>query len=146
MAWAIFAFGFVVIGLAVAVALGRGGQMQAEPVLDTPRGRIPEGPVDDDFLDGLVVPRRLNGYDTGQVDRFLASWVSGPPAGVDGVRFDVRLRGYDMGVVDRLLARMGEQAAQAVAVPDPGSPEPDHADAPGEEQSPSGADSGPPNG
>lgn len=119
MAWVIFGFGFVVIGLAVAVALGKGGQMQAVPVIDTPRGRIPEGPVDAAFLRGLVLPRRTNGYDTFQVDRFLAGFVAGQATPPGGVRFDVSFRGYDMGIVDSLLDRMERQLATADAAAPP---------------------------
>lgn len=124
MAWVIFGFGFVVIALAVAVALGKGGEMQAKPVIDTPRGRIPEGAVDAGFLEGLVLPRRTNGYATAQVDRYLADFVAGTAAIPGEVRFDVAFRGYDMGIVDSLLDRMERQLAMAATAtgPDPVEP------------------------
>ena len=62
MSWIVFAFGFVVIALAVAVALGRFGEMQAKPVLDAARGRIPDGPVDAQFLSALMLPTRGRWY------------------------------------------------------------------------------------
>ncbi len=123
MSWIVFAFGFVVIALAVAVALGRFGEMQAKPVLDTARGRIPDGPVDAQFLSALMLPTRGSGYSTPQVDDYLEAVVAGTAGPVDQARFDVRSGGYDMAVVDEILERVKLQQAAVSAPADPAVPD-----------------------
>lgn len=123
MSWIVFAFGFVVIALAVAVALGRFGEMQAKPVLDAARGRIPDGPVDAQFLSALMLPTRGSGYSTPQVDGYLVAVVAGTAGPVDQARFDVRSGGYDMAVVDEILERVKLQQAAVSAPADPAVPD-----------------------
>ncbi|NHB85559.1 hypothetical protein G7085_15660 [Tessaracoccus sp. HDW20] len=108
---AIVAVGVVVLGLAAYAALGNLGEMPAGPVTDNPKGRVPEGPVDGEFLASAVLPRRVNGYGRDEVDAYLASVVAGEAAPPSEVTFPVTFAGYDMAVIDELLERIEQQRA-----------------------------------
>ncbi len=75
------------------------------PVTDRPKAHIPEGPVDEQFVEGLSLPTAGTGYRRSQVDALLAAHVAG--AGIEpGTRFDVVRKGYDMQAVDAVIERM----------------------------------------
>lgn len=61
-----------VLGLAALVAVGRFGQMQAEPVRDTYRPPVPEGELRADDLQGIRFGITPLGYDMAQVDEVMA--------------------------------------------------------------------------
>ncbi len=102
---ALVAVAIVVVGLAAFVGLGRLGEMPAEAVVDRPRGRIPAGPVTDEFLAELRIPTAWTGYAPKQVDSYLRAVVDGMAPPACETVFDVVRRGYDMQVVDEVLLR-----------------------------------------
>ncbi|QNP57389.1 hypothetical protein [Tessaracoccus defluvii] len=61
----------VVFGLAAYLGLGKLGEMPQHAVHDRPKGRIPDGPVDEAFLAEARIPVAAHGYDRGQVDGVL---------------------------------------------------------------------------
>lgn len=120
---AIVAVGVVIIGIAAYAATGRLGEMPDEAVTDDPRGRVPEGAVDEAFLAGLIIPTRLNGYAPDGVDEHLAAVVAGTAPPSRDVRFPVVRGGYNMAVVDEILERVSarEEAPPVVSDADPGT-------------------------
>ena len=95
----------VVFGLAAYLGLGKLGEMPQHAVHDRPKGRIPDGPVDEAFLAEARIPVAAHGYDRGQVDGLLRRIADGEGVEPGAVLFDVVRRGYDMQVVDDLLDR-----------------------------------------
>lgn len=61
-----------VLGLAALVAVGRFGQMQAEPVRDTYQPPVPEGALRASDLAGIRFGIAPMGYDMEQVDELMA--------------------------------------------------------------------------
>ncbi|MHA6524204.1 hypothetical protein [Tessaracoccus sp. G1721] len=114
---AIVAVAIVVLGLAAFAGMGRLGEMPADPVIDRPRGRVPEGPVTREFLARAVLPTAWSGYARDQVDRYLAAVADGEAAPPSETLFDVVRRGYDMQVVDELLLRPGYERPKAAEAP-----------------------------
>ncbi len=108
MVWAIVVVAIAVLGVAAWAGTGRLGEMP-DGVTDRPKAHIPEGHVDQDFLEGMSLPVASTGYRRSQVDEALSSHVSGEPVDADQ-RFDVVRRGYDMQAVDAILARMRTSA------------------------------------
>ena len=104
MVWVTVVVAIAVLGAAAWAGTGRLGEMP-EPVDDRPKGHVPEGPVDERFLEEMALPVVGTGYDRGQVDARLASHVAGEVADPDA-RFDVVRRGYDMQAVDTILDRL----------------------------------------
>ena len=141
---AIVAVGIVVLGLAAYAALGHLGEMPGDPVTDSPRGRVPDGPIDAEFVASAVLPRRLNGYAQGDVDAYLAAVAAGDAGPATDVTFRVAVGGYNMAVVDELIERVArsqlaveaadEDDQACIEDPDREPPiEPDGAVEPGEE-------------
>lgn len=111
MVWVIVVVAIIVLGIGAYAGTGKLGEMPPV-VTDTPRGTVPEGPVDEEFLEGLTIPRVAHGYDTTEVDAFLQSWVEGRHQGrVEDVSFPVVRDGYDMATTDHVLDRMGRNGA-----------------------------------
>lgn len=120
---AIVIVGLVVLGLAAYAALGRLGEMRPDAITDSPKGRVPEGQVDAEFMQGLVIPLRTNGYSPQQVDAFLGEVIAGTAGPAVDARFDVVRRGYDMSVVDDILDRVTARERQEQGVGEaPGAP------------------------
>lgn len=109
---AIVIVGLVVLGLAAYAALGRLGEMRPDAITDSPKGRVPDGQVDAEFMQGLVIPLRTNGYSPTQVDAFLDEVIAGTAGPAVDARFDVVRRGYDMTVVDDILDRVSARQRQ----------------------------------
>ena len=132
MIW-VFA-GIVALGVLVAAAfagLGRFGQMPDAPILDRPRGRVPDGPVTDAMLAELTLPKAPTGYDRAAVDEYLREIADGTAIPASEKKFKVVSEGYDMHVVDNILARERYERPTAVDAdftrpePDDAGPEPD---------------------
>lgn len=104
MVWAIVVVAIAVLGVAAWAGTGRLGEMP-ETVTDRPKAHIPDGPVDQDFLESVSLPVASTGYRRSQVDDVLAGHVAGVALETDH-RFDVVRRGYDMQAVDMILDRM----------------------------------------
>ncbi|WGT46587.1 DivIVA domain-containing protein [Tessaracoccus lacteus] len=118
--WIAIVCGLMVLGAAAYVALGHFGEMQTEPVLDRPRGRVPDGPVTAGFLAEARLPTASAGYDRTEVDAYLDEIAAGTAGPATDAVFVVRRGGYDMQVIDELLRRPRVEfdPAQAVA-PEP---------------------------
>ncbi|MCC2593501.1 hypothetical protein LKO27_08780 [Tessaracoccus sp. OS52] len=117
MVWVIVVLAIVLLSLGAWAGAGRLGEMP--PVVnDRPKGRIPDGQVDQRFLDGLVLPRASSGYAPSQVDSFLQGVAEGEHATAADVVFDVVAGGYDMQAVDAVLDRI-PGAHQAAPVEEP---------------------------
>ena len=116
---AIVIVGLVVLGLAAYAALGRLGEMRPDAITDSPKGRVPDGQVDAEFMQGLVIPLRTNGYSPKQVDAFLDEVIAGTAGPAVDARFDVVRRGYDMTVVDDILDRVSAQEPGVAQTPGP---------------------------
>lgn len=101
--WLIVIAAVVVLGVAVAlVGTGRLGEMP--PVVnDRPKGIIPPGPVDHDFLEAVRFPTAPSGYDDRQVLDYLTLVADGSP--VAEPEFDVVRSGFDMQAVDAVVDR-----------------------------------------
>ncbi len=104
----------LVLGLAAVAGTGRLGELPPA-VDDRPRGRVPEGPVDREFLAGLRIPLATVGYDTEQVDSWLDAAVGDPSQAPGEACFDVRRRGYDMQLVDLVVDRIGAERRPRLA-------------------------------
>ena len=104
MVWLIVVVAIVVLALATWAGTGRLGQMP-EAVNDRPKGRIPSGLVDEEFLEELQIPIARVGYEPVQVDELLDHYVATGSAPED-IRFDTTRRGYDMQLVDEVLERI----------------------------------------
>lgn len=124
MVWVIVVLALVVLGLGAWAGTGRLGEMP-EVVNDRPKGVIPEGPVDEDFLHVLQLPRASTGYDRAQVDAYLSTFVDGAaPGEALEAAFDVVAGGYDMQAVDAVLDRLAhEPIEERQEVPPDGDPE-----------------------
>lgn len=122
MVWVLVVVAFVVLGLGAWVGTGRFGEMP-EVVNDRPKGRIPQGPVDEQFLETVAFPLASTGYDPAQVDAFLADHAAGRSTPVGETTFDTVRNGYDMQAVDEVLARLPEPAGPDVAPESPDSPD-----------------------
>ena len=105
----------VVLGLAAYAATGKLGEMPATAVTDTPKGFVPDGPVDEASLQATIIPLRAHGYTEQEVDDYLTLAVRGEGVSPQDVRFKVKRRGYDMAVVDELLDRLAAQLEQESA-------------------------------
>lgn len=103
--WIAIGCAVLVLGAAAYAGLGHLGQMQLSPVLDRPRGRVPAGPVTPGFLTQLTIPVVASGYDTRQVDAYLAEVAAGTALPPSEAVFVVGRKGYDMEIVDELLRR-----------------------------------------
>lgn len=114
MVWVIVVVAVVVLGLGAWAGTGRLGEMP-EVVNDRPKGHVPEGPVDDDFLRELRLPRASSGYDRGQVDAYLRAFVDGEQGEELEHAFDIVRGGYDMQLTDAVLDRTAAPAAQVPA-------------------------------
>lgn len=114
MVWLIVVVALVALGFAAWAGTGRFGAMPAV-VNDSPRPVIPPGPVDQDFLDALELPRAAHGYDTQQVLTYLQGYVDGettePPW---NMRFTVVRHGLAMPATDLVMARIEEELSQRV--------------------------------
>lgn len=104
MVWGIVVVAIAVLGVAAWAGTGRLGEMP-ELVSDRPKARIPEGPVDEAFLEALSLPRASTGYRCSQVDAYLSAHVAGNDEEPEA-HFDVVRRGYDMQAVDAVLEGM----------------------------------------
>lgn len=136
MVWVIVVVAVLLLALAAWVGTGKLGEMP-EVVNDRPKGRIPEGGVDAEFLEGLKLPLASTGYDPAQVDTYLDELVAGTAVPTSEVRFRTVRRGYDMQAVDAVLDRVpgAHEAKRAVAEPEDAPA--DEAEALAEEASPS---------
>lgn len=136
MVWVIVVIAVLVLALAAWVGTGKLGEMP-EVVNDRPKGRIPEGEVDAEFLAGLKLPLAPTGYDPAQVDTYLDELVAGTAVPTSEVRFTTVRRGYDMQAVDAVLDHVpgAHEARRAAAEPED-APEAE-TEAPDEEASPS---------
>lgn len=113
MVWVIVVLALVVLGLGAWAGTGRLGEMP-EAVNDRPKGVIPEGWVDEDFLVALELPRASTGYDRTQVDAYLSAFAHRTaPAEALEAAFDVVAGGYDMQAVDAVLDRMAHEPLDA---------------------------------
>ncbi|MCW2811180.1 MAG: DivIVA protein [Friedmanniella sp.] len=96
MEWFIAVIAVVALGVAAMAAAGRMGQMSDEPVRDTFRPDLPDGPLSAEDLRGVRLGVTLRGYAMDQVDDLIARLAteiadrdaqlaalrgSGPPAG-----------------------------------------------------------------
>ncbi|MFV0428650.1 MAG: hypothetical protein ACK5KO_04395 [Arachnia sp.] len=119
MTWVIVVVAMLVLAAAAWAGTGRLGQMP-EPVTDRPKGRIPAGPIDEQFIATALIPTALNGYQRSQVDAYLRAWVDAKmPVEAS---FDVVPGGYDMQAVDAILDRAAQPWSPAQAsrsAPDP---------------------------
>lgn len=106
MVWAIVVVAIAVLGVAAWAGTGRLGEMP-ESVTDRPKAHLPEGLVDETFLEGLSLPIAGSGYRRSQVDAFLAAYVETRDL-TPGTLFDVVRGGYDMQAVDAVIGRIGE--------------------------------------
>lgn len=70
MSWVMTFLVVAVIGVAVALAVGRGGQMRPEPV-DRPVPHLPAGELTAADLEGIRFPLVTRGYDPAQVDAVM---------------------------------------------------------------------------
>lgn len=61
-----------VLGLAALVAVGRLGEMQADPVRDTYQPPVPEGELQGSDLEGIRFGVAPMGYEMEQVDELMA--------------------------------------------------------------------------
>lgn len=113
MVWAIVVVAIAVLGVAAWAGTGKLGEMPGA-VTDRPKPHIPDGPVDDDFLETLVLPGAVTGYSRPQVDAVLAAHAAGEDAD-PGTRFRVVRGGYDMQAVDSVIERF--DVDNAVATP-----------------------------
>ncbi len=104
MVWAIVVVAVAVLGVAAWAGTGRLGEMP-ESVTDRPKAHIPDGPVDQEFMETVSLPVASTGYRRSQVDTVLASHVAGESVEPDQL-FDVVRRGYDMQAVDMILDRI----------------------------------------
>ncbi|MDO5736501.1 MAG: DivIVA domain-containing protein [Propionibacteriaceae bacterium] len=104
MVWVTVVVAIAMLGAAAWAGTGRFGEMP-EPVSGRPKPHIPEGPVDEAFLEALTLPVASTGYRRSQVDARLAAHVAHEPVDADA-RFDVVRRGYDMQAVDAVLDRL----------------------------------------
>ncbi len=117
MVWAIVVVAIVVLGLAAWAGTGRLGEMP-EAVTDRPKAHIPDGPVDEVFLENLSLPTVATGYRRAQVDAFLSSQISDAEPELS-VRFDVTRRGYDMQAVDEVIERLRATTEETAPTPLP---------------------------
>lgn len=117
MVWLIVAVAIVVLGLAAWAGAGHLGQLP--PVVDDrPKGFIPDGEVNAEFLEKMRLPTSSTGYSRTEVDDLLAEVVNG--AFVYEPRFTVESGGYNMQAVDAVLDRLLAQApARRAAEPSP---------------------------
>ncbi len=104
MVWAIVVVAIAVLGAAAWAGTGRLGEMPGA-VTDRPKAHIPDGPVDEHFMEAVSLPLASTGYRRSQVDGVLASHVAGERLDAEH-RFDVVRRGYDMQAVDMILDRI----------------------------------------
>ena len=108
MVWAIVVVAIAVLGVAAWAGTGRLGEMP-DGVTDRPKAHIPEGEIDQEFLEAMSLPLASTGYRRSQVDEVLSSHVVGGTVSANP-RFDVVRRGYDMQAVDAILARVRSNA------------------------------------
>lgn len=118
MVWAIVVVAIAVLGVAAWAGTGKLGEMPGA-VVDRPKAHVPPGPVDEEFVRELSLPRVATGYRPSQVDDLLAAHLAGAEL-EPGTRFDVVRRGYDMQAVDAVIERMAfrEVMETASEVPD----------------------------
>ena len=138
MVWVIVVVAVLLLALAAWVGTGKLGEMP-EVVNDRPKGRIPEGGVDAEFLEGLKLPLASTGYDPAQVDTYLDELVAGTAVPTSEVRFTTVRRGYDMQAVDAVLDRVPGAHEARRAVEEPEDTPADEAEEPDPEASPSEA-------
>ncbi|RMB58429.1 hypothetical protein EAX62_14665 [Tessaracoccus antarcticus] len=93
------------LGVAAWAGTGRLGEMP-EPVTDRPKAHIPDGEVDQEFLDELRLPGAVTGYRRAQVDEYLAAHAAGTDSLITDPVFDVVRGGYDMQSVDVVVDRL----------------------------------------
>lgn len=94
---------FAVMTAAAFAGTGRLGSWRA-PVTDRPKGRMPDGALDEQLLADVRIPSAVFGYDRQEVAAVLGAAARGMLV-EDDVRFTVVRGGYDMQFVDELLAR-----------------------------------------
>lgn len=99
---------FAVMALAAIAGTGRFGEW-SEPVNDRPKGVMPAGPVDEQFLHEVRIPTAAHGYQPGQVEEVLDRLLRDDRAAQEA-QFDIVPRGYDMQFVDEILAQSGGEA------------------------------------
>lgn len=107
--------GLAVMVLAAIAGTGRLGEWEP-PVNDSPKGHLPEGPINERFLAELKIPRAMHGYARGEVDELLRAIASGaqlyePPA------FGIVRGGYNMQFVDKTLAQMQQDQPEPAPLP-----------------------------
>ncbi len=107
MEWLLVIVAIVVLGVAAWAGTGKLGELPPV-VTDRPKGRIPAGPLTEELLAELRLPRVSSGYCRQQVDDHLSALLADA---ADRPSFDVVRGGYDMQVVDELLARFARDAA-----------------------------------
>lgn len=107
MIWAIVVVAIGVLGVAAWAGTGRLGEMPGT-VIDRPKAHVPDGAVDEEFLEALSLPIAATGYRRSQVDAVLQAHVLQQDI-EPGTRFDVVRRGYDMQAVDRVIERISAQ-------------------------------------
>lgn len=120
MVWAIVVVAIAVLGVAAWAGTGKLGEMPGA-VTDRPKAYIPDGPVDDAFLEALVLPVAGTGYSQSQVDAVLSAHAAGEDAH-PGTRFRVVAGGYDMQAVDAVIERFDVDVAVKTP-PTPGDPD-----------------------
>ncbi len=104
MIWAVVVVAVGVLGVAAWAGTGRLGEMPGT-VSDRPKAHVPDGPVNEQFLETLSLPIAATGYRRSQVDALLEAHVLDRDI-EPGIRFDVVRRGYDMQAVDRVIERI----------------------------------------
>ncbi|NLE98894.1 MAG: hypothetical protein GX596_13040 [Propionibacterium sp.] len=106
---------FAVMAAAAIAGTGRLGEWR-EPVNDSPKGHLPGGDVDADFIDELVTPRAPFGYDRDEVDAVYDAFARGE-ASLAPEGFTVARGGYDMEFVDEVLRRAAASTGNEPARP-----------------------------
>lgn len=118
MVWAIIVVAVIVLGIGAYAGTGKLGQLP-EVVNDSPKGVIPEGPVDEAFLEKLRIPRVISGYSPSAVDQYLGDAVAGREVEpVAHITFPVVKSGYDMTLTDIVLDRLTSAECDRTAAVD----------------------------
>jgi hypothetical protein len=113
MTVAIVVAAFAVMAVAAIVGTGRLGEWQ-EPVGDAPKGTMPEGDVDADFIAALVTPRAVYGYAPDEVDAVYEA-LAHDAFPSDDPQFTIRRGGYRMEFVDEVMRRAAATRSGRIA-------------------------------
>lgn len=106
---------FAVMAAAAIAGTGRLGEW-VEPVNDSPKGHMPDGDVDVEFMRELVTPRAMFGYDPDEVDAVYRAFAHGAELQAPR-KFAVVRGGYDMAFVDEVIRRAAESMGNAPTQP-----------------------------